>query len=280
MAGPLKFDLDDGSEIAVHVAGPEGGTVVLLLHGIPGSARSWDAVRDGLVSAGFRVLAPDLLGFGASARPAAVAALWIDAQVRALATVLTRMDVASCAVAGHDYGAPIAVTLAAEHPERVGALVLAAGNLFTDTPVPLPLRALRIPVLGRAIARLALSGPALRLMLRFGAGRPRPALDARAYLGDRLQRRAIRAIFATALRELGPRYAPVEAALPRLRVPTVVLWGDRDPFFALTEGRRAAAAVSGATLEVARGAGHFLPAERPQLFVQSIRGLVARDVVR
>ncbi|MBW3591437.1 MAG: alpha/beta hydrolase [Actinobacteria bacterium] len=53
--------------VAVRVDGE--GPTVLLVHGIPGSAGEWDQVSDGLVAAGFRVLVPDLLGFGASDRP-------------------------------------------------------------------------------------------------------------------------------------------------------------------------------------------------------------------
>lgn len=70
-----------------------------------------------------------------------------------------------------------------------------------------------------------------------------------------------------------PRYAEVEETLPLLGKPVLVLWGDRDPFFSLEEGRRAASAIPGAELRVAEGAGHFLPAERPKLFSDAVAGL-------
>lgn len=62
----------------------------------------------------------------------------------------------------------------------------------------------------------------------------------------------------------------MEETLPELDKPVVVLWGDRDPFFSLEEGRRAASAIPGAELRVAEGAGHFLPAERPDLFRDAV----------
>lgn len=265
----VSIEGDGGTqEVAVRTVGD--GPPVLLVHGIPGSSEAWDAVVPGLVESGYRVLVPDLLGFGRSSRPRAAAELWLDAQARALAGVLAALAEGPALVAGHDYGAPTSVILARQVPARVSGLVLSAGNLFTDTPIPLPLRSLRLPGVGALAARIALSGPSLRLMLRFGSGRPRPPMDPDVYLGDRRQQAAIRVIFATALRELESRYAEVEATLPDLEKPTVVLWGDRDPFFALDEGLRAASAIPGAELVVAEGAGHFLPAERPNLFRKAV----------
>jgi pimeloyl-ACP methyl ester carboxylesterase len=263
-------------EVAVRLFGD--GPPVLLVHGIPGSAGSWDAVVPQLVEAGYRVLVPDLLGFGGSSRPEFIEGLWLDAQAHALSAVLEALVDGPALIVGHDYGAPVSVILSRRTPERVTGLVLASGNLFTDTPIPLPLRSVRLPLLGPLAARAALSGPSLRLMLRFGSGRPRPTMDPEVYFGDRRQRAAIRAIFAVALRELEVRYAEVQAALPSLEKRVVVLWGDRDPFFSIEEGRRVASAIPGAELRVAEGAGHFLPAERPALFRDAVAQLAPTNV--
>ncbi len=201
--------------VAVRVIGE--GTPVLLVHGIPGSAKVWERVTADLVAAGFRVLVPDLLGFGASDRPANLDRLWLDAQATALSELLAASDTQPVITVGHDYGAPICVTLAQRNPTRVAGLVLAAGNLFTDTPIPPPLSAATVPVVGGFVARILLSAPLLRMMLQFGVGRPRVSLDPAAYLGDATQRRAISTIFAGALRELPYRYREVEAALNELQ---------------------------------------------------------------
>jgi len=268
-------DRVDTSAGAMAVSDRGTGPAVVLLHGIPGAAVGWEAVADGLVARGCRVLAPDLLGFGASDRPVEASSLWLEAQAVALREVLAARGVDQAIVVGHDYGVPIAVTLAAESAGSVTGLVLAAGNVFTDTPIPLPLRALTLPVAGAAVARVALSGPALRMMLRVGMGRPRADLDPAALVGDRAQQHASRTIFSTALRELPRRYARVEASLPQLDVPTRVLWGDRDPFFPVAEGHRVAAAIPGARLEILADAGHFLPAERPVSLVAATDDLLS-----
>lgn len=257
--------------VAVRSAGE--GPAVLLVHGIPGSSGVWAPVSDGLVQAGFRVLAPDLLGFADSDRPTALDDLWIGSQATALAEVLDAVEAAPAIVVGHDYGAPISVTLAARHPRAVSGLVLAAGNLFTDTPIPMPLNTVTWPLIGDLVGRLAFSTPALRMMLRAGTGRPHVHLDPAVYLGDAAQRRAIKTIFAGALRELPDRYGQVEAALADLRTSTVVLWGDRDPFFGTRQAHRTVDAIPEAVLQVEAGAGHFLPAERPAAFIDAVKQL-------
>jgi pimeloyl-ACP methyl ester carboxylesterase len=246
------------------------GPLILLLHGIPGSSAIWSPVQSRLAALGFESWAPDLLGFGQSARPSDPEALWLEPQARAIADLLASSDAFPSVVVGHDYGVPLSIVLAGRAPERVGALVLAAGNVFTDTPIPLPLRLLAIPRLGRALARVALCRPALRAMLRLGSGRPIPAFDEADYLGDRRQQQAIRDIFSVALGDLEARYAPVERALASISVPTTVLWGDKDPFFPVPQAKRVAAAIRGARLELIRDAGHFLPAERPDELARAI----------
>lgn len=261
--------------VAARVKGEGPG--VLLVHGIPGSAAVWGRVSQDLVDAGFRVLAPDLLGFGASARPAGVEGLWLEAQVEALAELLGALQDEPVIAVGHDFGAPVSVILAHRRPRSVSGLVLAAGNLFADTPIPVPLNATTMPVVGGLAARILFSTPLLRTMLRIGVGRPSVRLDPATYLGDAAQRRAIATIFATALRELAARYRCVEAALAELVQPTVVLWGDRDPFFGIQQANRAAAAIPTARLHVQRDAGHFLPAERPGGFLRAVQE-IGRDL--
>lgn len=257
--------------VAVRMIGQ--GTPVVLVHGIPGSSQVWDRVTAELAAGGFRVLVPDLLGFGGSDRPDSLDGLWLDAQVTALSGLLAASDTEPVLAVGHDYGAPICVTLAHRNPTTVSGLVLAAGNLFTDTPIPPPLRATTVPLVGGVAARILLSAPLLRMMLQFGVGRPRVSLDPASYLGDAAQQRAIRTIFAAALRELPDRYREVEAALSELQQPTVVVWGDRDPFFGLEQAHRVATAIPSATLQIEPGAGHFLPAERPAAFIEALARL-------
>ena len=271
-----RVSLSDGGHLAVHVVG--SGPDVLLLHGIPGSGSAWDGVAACLAER-HRVLVPDLLGFGESSRPKQAERLWAQGQRDALLLALDHLGLERAAIVGHDFGGPVALLLAAARPKLATHLVLAATNAFPDTPIPFPLSAVTWPWIGPLAERAALSGTALSVTLRLGVGRPRIRLDRRAYVGDREQRRAIRKIFATSLRGLAERYEPIAENLSTIDVPTLVLWGDRDPFFPVEQGRRLAAAIPGARFAVYEGAGHFLPEERAEAFAEDLRMLHEEGVV-
>lgn len=247
------------SGIAYHRTGR--GPAVMLLHGIPGCAASWAATAD-LLPDRLDVIVPDLLGFGASARPSAIGDLHAASQAEALAGLVDELGLDSLAVVGHDFGGPVAVALSGLRAERVTALGLLAANVFPDTPVPFPLSLTTLPVVGRWARAALFSAPSLRMMLRQGTGAESSSPDPAIHLGDPGQRRTIATIFAGSLARLEEFYRPIERQLDDLTCPTFVGWGDQDPFFPVAHGRRTAAAAR-TTLRLYTGAGHFLPHERP-----------------
>jgi pimeloyl-ACP methyl ester carboxylesterase len=250
------------------------GPALVLLHGVPGGARTWGEVAERL-GPDVDVLVPDLLGFGRSARPRDLQTLHARSQAEALLDALNALEVPTATVVGHDFGGPVALSLVAIAPERVSGLGLMATNAFPDTPIPFPLSAIFWPVVGRVAASGLFSRPSLQLMLRTGVGSPRVRLDPATYLADADQVRAIRTVFEGSLRHLAELFHPVESALETADVPGFVLWGDRDPFFTIESGKRTAAAL-GVPLTRLDGAGHFLPAERPEEVVQAISSLLGQ----
>ena len=254
------------------------GQPIVLLHGIPGAAASWRGVAANLAAPGreFDIIVPDLLGFGASERPRGLADLHAAAQADGVDRLLTELGVGPAVVVGHDFGGPVALLLAGRRPAAVAALGLLATNTFTDTPIPFPLSAVNWPLLGPAARRVLFGRASLRMMLRQGTGVGAPP-DAETYLGDRLQRQAIATIFAGSLVDLEAIYGPVEAQLGALTVPVFVGWGDRDPFFPVSQGERTAEAAR-ATLRVYAGAGHFLPHEQPQEVAADVAALALATV--
>jgi pimeloyl-ACP methyl ester carboxylesterase len=126
----------DGVELAVLDQGE--GRPVLLLHGFPDSSAVWRHQVPALVSAGFRVVAPDLRGFGASDRPAAVEDYAITRSVGDMLAVLDALGLERAHVVGHDWGAGLAWVLAAFAPDRIEQLaVLSVGhpNAFADPSI-------------------------------------------------------------------------------------------------------------------------------------------------
>jgi len=113
----------NGITLSVHVAGPEHGRPVWLLHGFPECWYSWRAQIAPLVAAGYQVWMPEMRGYGASSAPQAVEAydlLTLCADIQGAMDLLGQRQVC---VVGHDWGAPVAWHLALLEPERVQAVV-------------------------------------------------------------------------------------------------------------------------------------------------------------
>jgi len=274
MNSTYRVAAGSGEHLSVHAHGE--GEPVVLVHGIPGSSAVWGRVVPRLERE-HRVLVPDLLGFGDSSRPSDAA--WADRQAEALETLLDG-TAGPAALVAHDFGVPVVLSLYRRRPDLVSHLLLAAGNAFPDTPIPLPISAVTWPLVGGLLGRFLFAGPSLAMMLRQGVGKDGPSLDRADYLGDAAQQRAIRQLFASALRNLDELYAPIAEMLPTIAVPTCVVWGGDDPFFSVATGERTAAQIPGGELVVLPGCGHFIPAERPGELAAAITELLARPLSR
>jgi pimeloyl-ACP methyl ester carboxylesterase len=101
--------------------GPRDGVPVLLLHGWPDDARTWDGIAPALNEAGYRTIAPWLRGFGATRflSPATVRSGQMAAMAQDALELMTALGMEQFAVVGHDWGARIAYILAALFPQRV-----------------------------------------------------------------------------------------------------------------------------------------------------------------
>ena len=254
----MAVRLDEGS-----------GRAIVLLHGFPGNATDWEQAA-GQIGGGYRVIVPDLLGFGDSPRPTAFEELWVEPQARALAATLDDLGADRVALVGHDMGGGIAVTFYRLFPERMSHLALISTNMFPDTPVDFPLSLTKAPVIGRGVKALLFSGPSLRLLGRL-ASRTR---GVRAAPNDAGEVRAIRTMFGRVLDDLADLYTEIEATLGTIDVPAVVMWGDRDLFFRPEQGRRTADAIPGAELVALPGCGHLVPKERPEDVAAMLRKLL------
>jgi pimeloyl-ACP methyl ester carboxylesterase len=100
------------------------GPPILLLHGFPDSSHVWRHQFPALVGAGFRVVAPDLRGFGDSDKPQEVEAYRLRNLFADVIVVLDALEVERTHVVGHDWGAGLAWVVAGYAPERVERLVV------------------------------------------------------------------------------------------------------------------------------------------------------------
>jgi haloalkane dehalogenase len=125
---------DGDQTIRVHHLdeGPVGAPTVLLLHGEPTWSYLYRHMIPVLVDAGLRCVAPDLVGFGRSDKPADRAEITYRRMVAWMADALfDQLDLAGLTLVGQDWGALIGLRLVAEHPERFDRVVLSNGGLPT-----------------------------------------------------------------------------------------------------------------------------------------------------
>jgi haloacetate dehalogenase len=125
----------DVGEVALRVRHGGEGPAVLLVHGHPRTGSTWHAVAPALAGAGFRVVVPDMRGYGRSGK-AAVRDDHAQQSKRTvaadLATLMARLGEPTYAVMGHDRGCYVAMRLALDHPEAVSRVVLADGIPVTE----------------------------------------------------------------------------------------------------------------------------------------------------
>jgi haloalkane dehalogenase len=119
----------DGLRIHYLDEGPRQAAPVLLMHGEPSWCYLYRKMVPVLVAAGHRVLAPDLVGFGRSDKPAEMSDYSYERHVAWMAGWMQAMDLRDITLFGQDWGALIGLRLVAEHEERFGRVVIANGVL-------------------------------------------------------------------------------------------------------------------------------------------------------
>ena len=99
------------------------GEAVILLHGFPDSRHVWRYQIPALLDAGYRVIAPDLRGFGESSRPEGVENYTIDKLATDVVGIMDALGIQKASVVGHDFGAGLAWFTVAYYPDRFNKLV-------------------------------------------------------------------------------------------------------------------------------------------------------------
>ena len=114
----------NGIRLHVMQAGPQDGPLVVLLHGFPEFWRGWKAQVGPLALSGFRVLVPDQRGYNLSAVPKGVGSYRLEELVKDVIGLLDAVGRSDCCLAGHDWGAAVAWSMALTYPGRVSKLAI------------------------------------------------------------------------------------------------------------------------------------------------------------
>lgn len=269
-AAPTRHLSSEGGTLAYDDSGPPQGPLVVAVPGMGDLRSSYRRLRAPLVEAGCRVVTMDVRGHGDSSTG------WPDLSARAvgrdIAALVRALGAGPAVVLGSSFAAGSALWAAADAPDTVRAAVL-LGPIVRDAP----------PSAGRTLARAALAlgfaGP-WRVAFwtaywnsLFPLARPADHAQQRQRLAASLREPGRMAALRTMV---GLSKADTEAMVGRVRPPSLVVMGTRDPDFAdpLAEADWLAGRLGAARLQV-DGAGHYPHVEAPAAVASAVLALLA-----
>lgn len=272
---PSRFIEVEGMSVHLRDEGPRtDGTPLVLLHGTSASLHTWDGWVDALKGER-RVIRIDLPGFGLTG-PAPDGDYHLARYSRFVGALLDDLGLKQVVLAGNSFGGQVAWKFAADAPDRVARLVLvdAAGYPYRPESVPLAFRMARIPVLEPLMTHTL----------------PRSMVESsvRNVYGDpaRVTPELVDRYHELALRE-GNRGALVQRfrqspggefteQIPRIKAPTLILWGGLDRLIPLENGQRFAREITGSQLVVFDALGHVPHEEDPITTVAAVKRFLAQ----
>ena len=273
----LQFRTIHGYRRAYVHAGPAGRSApaLLLLHGIGDSSATWAHLVPALAEH-FVVVAPDLLGHGASDRPRADYSP--AAYACGMRDLLASLDVERATIVGHSLGGGIAMQMSYQFPHLCERLVLVSSGGAGRAVHPL----LRLATAPGAEALMPLvTNPAAVLTGRLAArallalvpevGREvDEVVRTLSALPDRPSRQAFCRTLRSVVDGRGQRVTLLDRCYLAEAIPTMLIWGDRDAVIPVEHAHTAAAAMPSARLELFRGAGHFPHHSDPARFLAAL----------
>jgi pimeloyl-ACP methyl ester carboxylesterase len=273
----LTFQNGDVTLRAV-AAGPQDGPLVLLLHGFPEFWYSWHKQIEPLAAAGFRVIVPDQRGYNQSSKPAGVKSYAIPELVSDIIAIADQLGRQKIFLAGHDWGAVVAWSVALLHPQCIAKLAI------LNVPHPSVMRRhlsmnrrqlrkswyiffFQIPFLPEAF----FSSGNFRVGVRSLVGSSRPGTFSEADLAQ----------YRAAWSQPGALTAMINwyralfrhrASFPdrTVHVPTRILWGMRDAFLLPEMAQDSLRYCENAELYTFAGASHWLQHEEPVRISESL----------
>ena len=258
-----------GVRLNVATAGDPDAPAVLLLHGFPDSWQLWRHQIDALAAAGHFVVAPDLRGFGGSARPAAVQEYRMPVLLSDIRTVLSHFGIESISVVGHDWGAAIAWNFAFHFPELLDRLaVLSVGHPGANIAAGIVQRQLSwymLWFLHEGVAEAALPAQDWVAFRQWAwASRPLGSdVDMDRQIADLSRPGALTAALNLYRANIRPAtfFLPAAPPMPKVAGPVMGVWSSGDLFLSEQQMTLSADYVDGPWRYERLPGGHWIPVQ-------------------
>jgi len=269
-------DAATGTRLRVHYVdeGPRDAPVVLMMHGEPTWSYLYRHMIGPVVQAGYRVIAPDLIGFGKSDKPAAKSDYSYAAHVGWMRQWVEALDLSNITLACQDWGSLVGLRLVAAMPERFSGVVLSNGGLPEGGPAP------RAFAIWRAFSQWSPLFPIGKIINK-GTKRGLSAQEIAAYdapFPDASYKAGAR-IFPSFVPFAGNPAVPDQKAawqvFDRWDKPFLCAFSDGDPITRTGETRfiGRVPGTAGQAHRTLKG-GHFIQEDDPQGFVAAILDVV------
>jgi pimeloyl-ACP methyl ester carboxylesterase len=276
MAAPTEREIEaNGLQFETLLAGPEDGETVILLHGYPQSAASWQETMEWLARRGYRAIAPNLRGYSPGANPPEASAYSMGQLVGDVIGIADALGAERFHLVGHDWGGALAWAVAGAYPSRLFSLTVLStphtAALLEALRSPMQslrssyMRFFRIPRVPEALLNAANLTPA-------GVGLRLTGLPRSSWRRDRAQ-----------LQRVGGLHGPLNwyrgavkgsSGPHRITVPTMYIWGRHDRFLGRRAAELTAKHVTGPYRFEEINAGHWIldrnPAELQRLLGQHL----------
>ncbi len=261
----------DGMTIHFQEFGDSSAPTVFLIHGYTASTFVWHSVAPKLAEQGFHVVAPDLVGFGFSEKPA-----WFDysiaSQARMIVRLMNILGIGRATVVGSSYGGAVASTLALDYSERVEKLVLVDAVCNDDILAHPLLKIASLRGVGEVLTSFFLDSKAFHKMRMKNTLAP---ANHHLITQDRIDsvhrplaaRDSHHAVLATSRSWDACR---IQDDAQYINQPTLIIWGDQDKVIPIRNGERLFESILNSRFVVFKDCGHVPPEENPELFVDLV----------
>lgn len=269
-------DVAYAAGLSYREAGERAAPAVLLIHGYPESSYMWHRALPALADAGWRALAPDLPGYGDSELEHGRGAGTWERHVQALERFVDELQPGPVVLVTHDWGVPIGLKWACDHPGATNALVISDGGFFSDRRWHDLANVMRTPGEGERLVRAYTRDGFAAAMGAASSGIGEESIDEywKAFADDR-RRLAHLELYRSGEFD---KLIPYEGRVAALGVPALIVWGGQDRFAGVRMAHRFHEELPDSELVIFDHAGHFAWEDEPQRTADALIDFLRRRV--